>query len=160
MLLTVISAWTMCFWFFPFSMFLCREMGSPPSREGQWLDTELQGKQEAHTKQPASRAACLLTLAFVILPTSLWMSSSTPEMIYAMTFPGRFLLPLGWPAREPEMGSRRHTDQWWWVINILYSHKIFAAWVLFVCLPLPPTSCCWTGISCSSMKKIDITDNP
>lgn len=126
MLLVSISSWTICFWFFPFSMFLCREMGNPPSREGQWLDTELQGKQEAHTKQPDSQAACLLTLDFVILPTCLRMSSSIPEMVFAMTFPCGFLRPLGRPAREPQVGSHRHIDQRWWVINISYSHKIFA----------------------------------
>ena len=55
---------------FPLFRVLLQRDGRPPSGEGQWLDTELQGKQEAHTQQPASQAACLLTLASAILPTS------------------------------------------------------------------------------------------
>ena len=55
---------------FPLFRALLQRDGRPPSGEGQWLDTELQGKQEAHTQQPASQAACLLTLASAILPTS------------------------------------------------------------------------------------------
>lgn len=116
-----------------FFMFLCREMGSPPSGEGQWLDIEFQGKQEAHTKQPASRRLVCWPWPWSSSPHPLeW---AVPHLRWSVQwhFQVDVCCHLDDQQENCRLGSQRHTDKKWWIRNILYSHKVFVACVLWAC---------------------------
>lgn len=135
---------------FDFPLFPCSSAGdgSPPSGEGQWLDTDLQGKQrKLWLSQLARQLVCWQWPQY---PHISWVSSSTPEIIYAMTFPGRITLPLGRPARGPWAGVTQTQGS-----KVMGNNPSFTFLKILVArvFALTPAPCSWTGISCSSMKK-------
>lgn len=153
MLLTAFSAWTMCFQFSPFSMFLYREMGSAPSWEGQWLDTELQDKQEAHTKQPASPGSLSADLGLCHPP-----HIPLNEQFHTWEhFQVGFCCRLNDQQESQRLGLHRHIHRLKMVGNKQLSFtQIFAVWVSFAYLPTH-TPCSWIGLPCTSLEKMAIT---
>ena len=138
---------------FHFPPFPCSSAGRWKSTQwvGQWLDTELQGKQEARTKHPARQAACLLTLASAILPTS--PEWAVPHLRQSMQWHFQVGLRCHLDGQQENhgLGSHRHMGQRrWGIIHLSLTQNPCCQSLL---CPLTPVSCSWTGISCSSMKK-------
>lgn len=98
-----IKACTMCFWLSLFRVLQEMEV-LPVGKDNGWTQT-FRVNRKLTIKQPASQAGSLSAdLGLSHPPHISWVSSSTPEIIYAMTFPGRITLPLGRPARGPWAG--------------------------------------------------------
>lgn len=132
LLLTAISAWTKYFWFFLFFHVLVQGDG----KSTQWGRTMTGHKnfrvnrKLTQSSQPAGQLVCW--------PWP-WSSSphplewAVPHLRWSMKwhFQVGFCCHLNDQQESYRRGSQRHTDKKWWIRNILYSHKVFVACVLF-----------------------------